>query len=89
MTKHATNTHATKRANSALVRQLRSEGAHTAARQAQAGFLQGSITSTLLPGASIHSPTGVALGGSWRCGTRAGVQFGTTWRCGSRIRVHL
>jgi hypothetical protein len=28
------------------------------ARQAQAGFLQGSIISTLLPGASIHSLAG-------------------------------
>ena len=33
------------------------------ARQAQAEFLQGSIISTLLPGASIHSPTGVGLTG--------------------------
>jgi hypothetical protein len=72
MKKHATPTHATKRADSALVRQLWSADAHAAARQAQAGFLQGSITSTLLPGLSIHSPTGVGLtAGGKRLTTRA------------------
>jgi hypothetical protein len=42
------------------------------ARQAQAGFLQGSIISILLPGASIHSRTGVGLtGGGKRLTTSA------------------
>jgi hypothetical protein len=78
MTKHATTTHATKRADSELVRRLRSDRA-----QAQAGFLQGSIASTLLPGTSIHAPTGVAFG-SYRCVTRTAVACGT-YRCGTHI----
>jgi hypothetical protein len=47
MAKHVTNTCGQKRVESA--------------RHVQAGFLQGSITSTLLPGANIHSQTGVGL----------------------------
>jgi hypothetical protein len=39
---------------------------NAAALRVQAGFLQGSIASTLLPGTSIHAPTGVAFGGIFR-----------------------
>jgi hypothetical protein len=60
MKKHATNRGGQKLAASA--------------RHAQAGFLQGSIISTLLPGTSIHSQTGVGFTG--RKTTSYAIQLG-------------
>jgi hypothetical protein len=73
MKKHATNRGGQKLAASA--------------RHAQAGFLQGSIISTLLPGTSIHSQTGVGFTG--RKTTSYAIQFGLASRggCGTRMPI--